>query len=185
MKTRGMNLGVNAAAKDAWLSSRPAYLPGRLQMVTARELEELRSELRRGTVPRDLEAKLGRLAVSELGHVFIAQNCRLIIELLGASEAGMFKQADRAGFERLLRVLAYVRKDDDAIPDSQPGGFVDDQEEVRVATTELKPLLQAFKAWRLQHQVPAMWRLMPPGYVFQPTTPEISTLMPISRMARR
>ena len=52
-------------------------------------------------------------------------------------------------------MLAYVRKDDDAIPDYLPSGFMDDQQEVRAAAMELGPLLQAFKAWRLCHLVPA------------------------------
>jgi hypothetical protein len=50
-----------------------------------------------------------------------------------------------------------VRKDDDSIPDYQPGGFVDDQQEVRKADNEYHSLLESFKAWRLQHQVPALW----------------------------
>jgi hypothetical protein len=50
-----------------------------------------------------------------------------------------------------------VRKDDDAIADYKPGGFVDDQQEVRAATQQLGPLLTSFKAWRLRHQVPRMW----------------------------
>jgi hypothetical protein len=59
--------------------------------------------------------------------------------------------------ERLLRVLAYVRKDDDSIPDYQPGGFVDDQQEVRKVDNKYHSLLESFKAWRLRHQVPALW----------------------------
>ncbi len=57
----------------------------------------------------------------------------------------------------MLRVLAYVPKDDDAVPDYKTGGLIDDQQEVRAATVELEALIQAFKAWRLRHQVPAMW----------------------------
>jgi hypothetical protein len=54
-------------------------------------------------------------------------------------------------------VLAYVRKDVDAIPDYQPEGFADDQQEIRSAATELSALIQAFKAWRLRYQVPVIW----------------------------
>jgi hypothetical protein len=57
----------------------------------------------------------------------------------------------------LLRVLAYVRKDDDAIPDNRPDGFVDDQQEIRAMLNEMGGLLQSFKMWRLRHQVPEMW----------------------------
>jgi hypothetical protein len=76
--------------------------------------------------------------------------------LLAALESA-FSEATSANRERLLRVLAYVRKDDDAIPDYRTDGFTDDQQEVRAATTELGPLLHAFKVWRLRHQVPGMW----------------------------
>jgi hypothetical protein len=53
-------------------------------------------------------------------------------------------------------VLAYVPKSDGAVQDCAQGGFMDDQQEVRAATLELAPLLQAFKAWRLCHQVIAI-----------------------------
>ncbi len=135
----------------------PTVCPSALHLVTAHELEELRAALARGELPRDFEAKLNRLAEGDLTHRFLARNCRLFSALLHAAQQGLFKQASRADCERLLRVLAYVRKDEDAIPDYQAGGFVDDQQEVRTATTELQPLLDAFKAWRLRHQVPAMW----------------------------
>jgi len=74
-----------------------------------------------------------------------------------ATEDGSFREGSPAERERLLRVLAYVRKDDDAIPDYRPEGLTDDQREMRAATVELDGLIQAFKAWRLRHQVPLMW----------------------------
>ena len=129
----------------------------RLNLVTAHELEGLRVELAKGRVPSDLEAKLNKLAAGSLSHRFIEQHCQTIIGLLLASEEGSFMGASRAERDRLLRVLAYVRKDDDAIPDYRPDGFTDDQEEMRAVTIELKPLVGSFKAWRLQHQVPAFW----------------------------
>ena len=78
--------------------------------------------------------------------------------LLVATEDGSFREGSPAERERLLRVLAYVRKDDDAIPDYRPEGLTDDQREMRAATVELDGLIQAFNAWRLCHQVPIMWR---------------------------
>jgi hypothetical protein len=137
-----------------------------LHLVTAQEIEDLRNKLARGSVPADLETKLKQLARGELGHRFIAQHCQTMIALVEAAQEGSFKEAGRAECERLLRVLAYVRKDDDAIPDYRADGFVDDQQEVRSVTAELGPLLQRFKEWRLRHQVPAMWTpflCAPPG----------------------
>jgi len=93
----------------------------------------------------------------DLSHHFIEQNCRLFAALLVAAEDSSFRQGSPAERERLLRVLAYVRKDDDAIPDYHPEGFADDQQEIRSAASELSALIQAFKAWRLRYQVPVIW----------------------------
>ena len=147
---------VQGGLKNIWSLSR---LPSaNLQLVTTYELEHLQGDLTRGNVPPDLKAKLDTLAKGSLGQRFIQQNCWTMIALLQASHQGTFVGATRAECERLLRVLAYVRKDDDAIPDYRPEGFLDDQQEVRMVTNELASLLQAFKAWRLQHQVPTIWR---------------------------
>jgi len=132
--------------------------PGLLYLVTANDIQEVRSALARGRLPCDFEAKLARLGDGSLIHQQVEQYSRLFFALLLAALESSFTDATPAERERLLRVLAYVRKDDDAIPDYKPGGFIDDQQEVRAAATELGPLLQAFKVWRLRHQVPGMWR---------------------------
>lgn len=131
--------------------------PGLLYLVTPHDVQGLRSALAQGRLPADLETKLARLAGGSLSERYVEQNCRLVVALLLAAQENSFTQATPADRERLLRVLAYVRKDDDAIPDYKPGGFFDDQQEVRAAATELKPLLLDFKVWRLRHQVPGMW----------------------------
>jgi hypothetical protein len=135
-----------------------ALRSGALHLVGAPELQELREALARGTLPPDFEAKLARLAEGDLMQRFLARNCRLLVALLLAAQGGSFKEASPADCERLLRVLAYVRKDDDAIPDYRVGGFTDDQQEMRAAMTALHALLKSFKAWRLRNQVPGMWR---------------------------
>src|SRR5206468_6020670 len=127
------------------LVSRPALL----QWITPHELEALRDALARGRLPPDFLGKLKRLKDGDLTHHFIEQNCRLFAALLAATEDGRFREASVAERERLLRVLAYVRKDDDAIPDYNPHGLMDDQREMRAATVELGSLIQGFKAWRL------------------------------------
>jgi hypothetical protein len=135
----------------------PIAQPGLLYLVTAHDVQGLRSALAQGKLPADLETKLARLAGGSLSERYVEQNCRLIVALLQAAQENSFTQATPADRERLLRVLAYVRKDDDAIPDYRPDGFADDQQEVRSAATELNPLLLDFKVWRLRHQVPGMW----------------------------
>jgi len=130
---------------------------GGLHLISSHEMQSLRNALIKGALPQDFEAKLRKLANQTLLHRFVEQSCRLFVALLQASYEGSFCEASPTECERLLRVLAYVRRDDDVMPDYKPGGFLDDQQEVRMATAELGPLLQTFKAWRLRHQVPAMW----------------------------
>jgi hypothetical protein len=158
METRDRNVVNNSEFTPSWqrerhVATRPCYL----HLVTACDLQDLSEALAKQQLPPDLKIKLSRLAVHELSHRFIEQNCRTIIALLQAVEEGSFKEASPKDCERLLRVLAYVRKDDDAIPDYRPDGFIDDQQEVRTVTTDLDHLLRTFKAWRLRHQVPGMW----------------------------
>jgi hypothetical protein len=128
-----------------------------LHLVKPHELQHLREALRGGFIPRDFAAKLRRLAGSNLVHHYIEQQCRLFTALLQAAYEGMFPGATPAQRERLLRVLAYVRKDEDAIDDNTAGGFLDDHQEVRAVCAEFRELLASFKAWRLRHQVPILW----------------------------
>src|SRR5919108_2345016 len=121
-----------------------------LHWITSHELEALRQALVRGDLPPDLLHKLRTLKSGDLSHHFIEQNCQLFAALLLATKDGSFRDGTREERERLLRVLAYVRKDDDAIPDYKPDGFADDQREVRAVAVELGDLLRAFKAWRLR-----------------------------------
>ena len=138
--------------------AQPTIKPSHLHLVTAHDLRDLSDVLARRHVPADLESKLIKLAKGDLVLRSIEKNCRTIIALLQASQEGSFRQASREERERLLRVLAYVRKDDDAISDYRQDGFIDDQQEVRTVTSDLGPLLEEFKAWRLRNQVPGMWR---------------------------
>lgn len=131
--------------------------PGFLHLVTTHDVQGVRSALAQGRLPADFEAKLARLGGGSLADRYVEQNSRLFFALLLAALESSFTAATPADRERLLRVLAYVRKDDDAIPDYRPDGYSDDQQEVRAATAELGSLLHAFKVWRLRHQVPGMW----------------------------
>ena len=146
------------AAVRGWGDGRkPMARSSELYLVTPQELAELRSSLVCGHVPLDFERKLNGLAGGDLTSGMVEQNCRLFIALLQAAQSGRFEPARPDDCDRLLRVLAYARKDDDAIADYKPNGFADDLREVRAATTDLSHLLQTFKQWRLCHQVPAMW----------------------------
>ena len=145
-----------------------------LHMVTEQDLKDLEMALNRGNVPTDFESKLQNLATQTLLHRSVERNCRLFITLLQAAHNDDFKQMTDAAKDNLLRVLAYVRKDDDAIADYKKNGFVDDQREVQAAVADLAILLNSFKSWRLCHQVPGLWNkaaATPPqvSYLFEPS----------------
>ena len=130
---------------------------GQLHLVTAPDLQDLRTALAHGKLPPHFQAKLDRLANGNLSERYVAQNSHLFFALLLAALDCAFLGATRAHRERLARVLTYVNKEDDAIPDYLPGGFIDDQQEVKAAAMEMASLLHAFKLWRLRHQVPVLW----------------------------
>jgi hypothetical protein len=159
MKHRASNGAADTVVNHSFaVAPQASAIPSHLYLVTTNDLQELRTTLARGSIPLDLDAKLARLAIGDLGLRTIEKNCRIIIGLLQANLDGSFREISMEERERLLRVLAYVRKDDDAISDWLADGFVDDQQELQRVTGALNPTLQDFKAWRLRHQVPAMWR---------------------------
>src|SRR5215207_6641953 len=86
---------------------------GCLHLVTPLDLEELQMALLKGALPSDFETKLVRLAKNTLLHQFVEQHCRLFASLLVAAHNSSFIGANRPARERLLRVLAYVRKEND------------------------------------------------------------------------
>ena len=135
----------------------PVVRSGLVYLVTPNDVQELRTALVKGRLPLDFEAKLAKLGEGSLIERYVEHNSRLFFALLLAAAESSFLKASASDRERLLRVLAYVRKDDDAIPDYLSGGFKDDYQEVRAAAMELGPLLQDYRAWHLRYKVPGMW----------------------------
>ncbi len=159
MRSHGSGTIDHCGADHARLGVQPPLVRSGLPyLVTPNDVHEMRSALIKGRLPADFETKLTRLGEGSLVERYVEHNSRLFFALLLAGVESSFIEASASDRERLLRVLAYVREEDDAIPDYLPGGFIDDQQEVRAAALELAPLLQEFRAWRLRHQVPGMWR---------------------------
>ena len=129
-----------------------------MHLLTVEEIEELEGTLSKGALPADFENKLTQLAGGTILHQFVEQHCRLFVALIASIRGSCFPDPHTATQQRLLRVLAYVRKENDLIPDFKPAGFMDDLREVRAALADLQPVIQEFKNWRLRHQVPAMWQ---------------------------
>ena len=146
------------AARHSVKSLQPKTSLAALDMVTAHELDNLRQALRSETLPLDLRAKLARLRTDDPREHFLKQRSALLIGLLTAVETGEYRLAAPEDREQLLRVLAYLRKDADAIPDSLQGGFADDHDLMRQVCNELKPVLDRYKSWHLARRVPLLWQ---------------------------
>jgi hypothetical protein len=130
-----------------------------IPFVTRAETKAIGDAIAAGMLPVDFEGKLRSLAGGDILQQNIEKNCRRFISLLQADHEGLFTELTPAQRQHLLEVLAYVRKDDDAIPDYRHGGYVDDQGQVRGATLDLGPALEHFNLWRLRYQVPELWRI--------------------------
>jgi hypothetical protein len=129
-----------------------------LEMVTRTEMKALSDALQREHVPADLRAKLDRLSANDPREHYLKQQSLLLASLLMSPAARSFCALHQRDCERLLRMLAYVRKDDDAIPDVWPDGMVDDHDLMRFTCTELREALNSFKGWHLSRRVPLLWR---------------------------
>ncbi len=156
MRNSAAILSADAVGQTGLMGPR-LVRPSFLHLVTSHELRELKVALSNGQVPADFEAKLLRLAEGDLLRRTIAQHCRLWIVLLQSVYNGSFQEASPAECQSLLRVLAYVRKNEDGIPDYRPDGYDDDLQEVKAVAGEFAPLIHTYKSWRLAHQVPGMW----------------------------
>jgi hypothetical protein len=154
MKTLGSS--YHAEWVSVRTSIRSSFDP--LTLVSAEELQAMVNAARKSQWPVDFEEKLDRLAHGDLQHNYLEQNCRLFCALLEAGLNGEFKEATPEELERLARVLAYVRKEDDVISDFRPLGYTDDFQQMRAAGSALGDLVRRFKYWRLRNQVPEIWR---------------------------
>ena len=128
-----------------------------LEMVTEAEMQALCDALHQDRVPPDLRAKLDRLRADDPRESYLKQQGWLLASLLMSPAAQGFCRVHTRVCERLLRMLAYVRKDEDAIPDTWPGGMMDDHDLMRLTCTELRKVLDTFKAWHLSRRVPLLW----------------------------
>src|SRR6266487_1613364 len=133
-------LEENLTEDDAIHQAGPARVRvGCLHVVMPDEMKNLRQAISRRELPADFESKLAMLSGGDLTHRFVERTCRLFAALVLAAQDDRFAAASKADCERLLRVLAYVRKDDDVVADYKPSGFLDDQQEIRAAMTDLGP----------------------------------------------
>lgn len=154
MKALGMHYGTTRVGVPGQQGGTP-FDP--LVLVTHDEVAQMINAGLRMQLPSDFEQKLQKLKNGDLQQARIEQNCRIFFALLTAALAGDFSEATRQEIEQLARVLAYVRKEDDMIPDFRALGFTDDYQEVRMTAANYADLLQHFKQWRLRNQVPGLW----------------------------
>jgi hypothetical protein len=149
------------AWRGAWNQPNDPSQAGRdlLGLVSAAETAALRASLSIGKVPQDLLDKLNRLHAEDYKEHYLQRQSWVLLALLVAAGDRGFNDISPWDRERLVRMIAYVRKDDDAIPDGWPHGFDDDHDLMRLTCNQLRPVLDAFKSWRLKRQVPRLWEM--------------------------
>lgn len=130
---------------------------GALNMISSQEMNVLCHTLQKGLTPSDLAAKLSKLRDDSPKEYYLKQQSELLLSLLKSQASAEFCRIHPDECQLLLRALAYVRKDDDAVPDTLPGGFDDDHDVMRAVCVELKSSLDRFKAWHLTRRVPLLW----------------------------
>ena len=134
-------------------------MPTNLHLLTEGEVEDLRRNIAEGLTPTDLQRKLNGLSEVDLVQYDLQRKARIIVCLLAAIREGGFGPAPLECEEHLLHVVAYLRKDNDAIPDQGPeGGWVDDLAEMREAWAEHREIITRFNDWRLKQQSLAGFR---------------------------
>jgi hypothetical protein len=139
-------------------TQRPSVACEAFGLITPYEVSSLREVLREGRVPWDLLHKLHRLRSDDYKEHYLQRQSWVLLSLLLAAGEQGFKDISLWDRERLIRMMAYVRKDEDAIPDSMPHGYDDDHDLMRMTCAQLGPVLEAFKAWHLLRQVPKLWQ---------------------------
>lgn len=127
-------------------------------MVTREELESLELVLAQGYLPADLLAKLERLRDDDARELYLKQQSQTLGRLLLSIAASEYHQARPVEAKRFLRMLAYVRKEQDLIPDYLPNGMRDDHDLMRTTCAEFREALTRFKAWHLSRHVPMMFK---------------------------
>jgi len=130
-------------------------------MVTGAEMSNLCEALHSGQLPPDLRSKINRLRADDLRECYLKQQSLLLASFLMSPGAIEFCRLRPQDCQRLLRMLAYVRKDEDAIPDTWPDGMLDDYELMRMICTEMREILDAYKQWHLSRRVPLLWNAGP------------------------
>jgi hypothetical protein len=123
-----------------------------VRKVCAREVALIKPTHRNGWLRPQIEAKLSRLHPECPDHRELRRLVNLSIDLLEAVDEDRFDPGpDWPAVEaRLLRALAYLLSEDDAIPDHLPDGFDDDMREFQSLANHAGALLAAFESRQLK-----------------------------------
>jgi hypothetical protein len=130
-----------------------------IRTVSAREIDLLKPTHENGWLRPQIEAKLARLHPTCPDHQELRRLVTLAFELLTAVAEGRFHPGPSwPEIEpRLLRALAYLVREGDAIPDHLPEGFDDDMREFRSLAERATDLFGAFEGFALveKHRQPS------------------------------
>jgi uncharacterized membrane protein YkvA (DUF1232 family) len=119
-----------------------------VRTVTLREIELTRPTHENGWLRPQIEAKLERLHPECPDHRELRRLAALSLDLLTAVHEKRFNPGPTWGELEpwLLRALAYLVREGDAIPDHLPGGFDDDMREFQALANRADDLFSVFEA---------------------------------------
>jgi hypothetical protein len=122
-----------------------------VRTVTAREIDLVRPTDENGWLRPQIEAKLARLNPDCPDHRELRRLATLSLDLLTAVSEKRFDPGTGWGElePRLLRALAYLVREGDAIPDHLPGGFDDDMREFQALAMRADTVFTVFQGLQL------------------------------------
>ncbi len=123
------------------------------ELIGVAGLKELKfADLRQtDALARALSAKVGQMESGRMANQLLEPKILLLSEVIRETLTGRYLDLSVLAFARSLTALDYFLKDDDQIPDDQPGGFDDDLKEVSKVINEFADEFKRFKEWKLKH----------------------------------
>ncbi len=94
--------------------------------------------------------KVNTLEDASFAEQTLARDVRLLVELLRATLSRRYQRISILSFAHILVALDYFLRVHDDTPDSQSGGYADDQRVILQVMTQCHAELQDFRDWKLR-----------------------------------
>ena len=96
--------------------------------------------------------KCDQLDRKQWSDQMLEQSARLMVELVRDSLCGSYNDLSLLAFAHILVGLDYFIKQHDRIPDTEIGGFHDDNQELTRVVAHFESEIDAYKQWKLRNE---------------------------------